>query len=796
MSQHIVCVVGNPNCGKTTFFNALTGSHQRVGNWPGVTVDKKTGNFEYRNEKIELVDLPGIYSITPAASSGEDERVARDYVLAGEAEAVINIVDASNLERNLYLTAQLIEMQVPMIVVVNMLDIAKQHRLEIKLEKLQEELGCPVVGIVASREAGLTDFKDVLVNFLERPTVPPMQVEFDEQITQTINRVADNLQSQGVARPAWFASQFMEKAPGLGEKLTGVNVEKVEKIVNDLDEKMNGDLDIAIANARYGFVSKVAEKAIVRLGQASQTMTDKIDRVVLNRWLGLPIFLLIMYVMFLFTQNLGGSFIDFFDILVGGIFVDGFTVLLENIGAPDWLIAILATGIGGGIQTVSTFIPPVFFLFLFLAVLEDSGYMARAAFVMDRLMRALGLPGKAFVPLIVGFGCNVPAIMATRTMDRASDRIITVLMTPFMSCGARLPVYVLFATAFWPTNGQNVVFLLYIIGIVAAVFTGFLLKRSALPGAASAFVMEIPPYHIPTFKGVMLRTWDRLKTFLFRAGKVIVVIVGVLAFLNSLGTDGTFGNEDSDKSVLSQIGRTIVPIFQPMGVTEQNWPAAVGVFTGVFAKEAVVGTLNSLYDGIAAAKAEEAAKADAAAKPEGEATAEEAAPEEEEGWSLSSIFSDAVNTTIDNLKDLGSAFADPMGIEVGDLSDTEAAAEDQEVTTGTIDTIKEFFGSQSAAFAYLLMVLLYMPCCAAIAAVWREVGTAWTIFSGTWCCVLGYTAATIFYRAVNFAEAPGYSAVCIVVSLAIIYGMYMWMKSFAKKDAENSPKVIPIHPAH
>lgn len=796
MSQHIVCVVGNPNCGKTTFFNALTGSHQRVGNWPGVTVDKKTGNFEYRNEKIELVDLPGIYSITPAASSGEDERVARDYVLSGEAEAVVNIVDASNLERNLYLTAQLIEMQVPMIVVVNMLDIAKQHRLEIKLEKLQEELGCPVVGIIASRETGLTDFKDVLVNFLERPTVPPMQVEFDEQITQTINRVADNLQSQGVARPTWFASQFMEKAPGLGEKLNGVNIAEAEKIVADLDQKMNGDLDIAIANARYAFVSKVAEKAIVRLGQASQTMTDKIDRVVLNRWLGLPIFLLIMYVMFLFTQNLGGSFIDFFDILVGGIFVDGFTVLLENIGAPDWLIAILATGIGGGIQTVSTFIPPVFFLFLFLAVLEDSGYMARAAFVMDRLMRALGLPGKAFVPLIVGFGCNVPAIMATRTMDRASDRIITVLMTPFMSCGARLPVYVLFATAFWPTNGQNVVFLLYIIGVVAAVFTGFLLKRTALPGAASAFVMEIPPYHIPTFKGVMLRTWDRVKTFLFRAGKVIVVIVGVLAFLNSLGTDGSFGNEDSEKSVLSQIGRTIVPIFQPMGVTEQNWPAAVGVFTGIFAKEAVVGTLNSLYDGIAAAKAEEAAKAEAAAKPEGEAKAEEAAPEEEEGWSLGAIFSDAVNTTIDNLKDLGSALADPMGIEVGDLSDTAAAAEDQEVTTGTIDTIKTFFGSQSAAFAYLLMVLLYMPCCAAIAAVWREVGTAWTIFSGTWCCVLGYTAATIFYRVVNFGEAPAYSAACIVVSLAIIYGMYMWMKSFAKKDAENSPKVIPIQSAH
>ena len=741
MSQHIVCVVGNPNCGKTTFFNALTGSRQRVGNWPGVTVDKKTGNFEYRNEKIELVDLPGIYSITPAASSGEDERVARDYILSGEAEAVINIVDASNLERNLYLTAQLIEMRVPMIVVVNMLDIAKQHRLEIRLEKLQEALGCPVVGIVASRETGLNDVKDTLVNFLEHPTIPPMAVEFDEKITKAIAAVSEDLKKQGVERAPWFASQFMERAPGLEEKLPNINAANVEKIVADLDKEYDGDLDIAIANARYNLVANIAEKAIVRVGEASATLTDKIDRVVLNRWLGLPIFLFIMYVMFLFTQNLGGAFIDFFDILVGGVMVDGFSELLTNIGSPEWLTVFLANGIGGGLQTVSTFIPVVFFLFLFLALLEDSGYMARAAFVMDRLMRALGLPGKAFVPLLVGFGCGVPAVMATRTMDRASDRIITVLMAPFMSCGARLPVYVLFATAFWPENGQNLVFLLYIIGILAAILTGFLLKHAALPGAASAFVMEIPPYHIPTFKGVMLRTWDRVKTFLFRAGKVIVSIVAVLAFLNSLGTDGTFGNEDSDKSVLSEIGRDIVPIFAPMGVQEQNWPAAVGVFTDT--------------------------------------------------------FNEAVSTTWENLKGLGDALADPMGIKVeSDLSDTAAEAEAQEVSAGTFDTIKILFGSQSAAFAYLLMVLLYMPCCAAIAAIYREVGAAWTLFSASWCTVLGYTSAVIFYRAVNFSAAPVYATVSILLSLAAIVGMYFWMKTFAKKEDSNTPKVIPIHSAH
>ena len=749
MAKHIVGVVGNPNCGKTTLFNALTGSKQRVGNWPGVTVDKKTGFFSHKNEDIELVDLPGIYSITPSSSSGEDERVARDYILTGEAEAIINIVDASNLERNLYLTAQLIEMRVPM--------------------------------IVANRETGVNDLKDALVSFLEAPKVPPMQVEFDEKIAGVQKEVADLLAKQGVEHAAWFAGQLLEKAPGIEEKLPGIDLDEARAAVERLDAEYDGDLDIMVANARYDFVAKVAGEALVREGEMTQTMTDKIDRIVLNRWLGLPIFLLIMYVMFLFTQNLGAAFIDFFDVLVGGVMVDGFGQLLESMGAPEWLKVFLADGIGGGLQTISTFIPVVFFLFR---------YMARAAFVMDRLMRALGLPGKAFVPLLVGFGCGVPAIMATRTMDRASDRIITVMMAPFMSCGARLPVYVLFATAFWPTNGQNLVFGLYFIGILAAILTGFLLKRTALPGAASAFVMEIPPYHIPTFKGVMLRTWDRVKTFMFRAGRVIVMIVACIAFFNSLGTDGSFGNEDTDKAVLSQVGKTIVPLFEPMGVQEENWPAAVGIFTGVLAKEAVVGTLNSLYDTIAVNEEKKAAEA----APE-EAAAAEEAPAEEEGWSFGAIFSEAVGTIGDNLAGLASALTDPLGITVGDLSEEEAAAEEQGVSTSTIDTIKVLFGSSTAAFAYLLMVLLYLPCCAAIAAIYREVGTAWTIFAAAWTSVLGYSAATIFYRVATFAENPMYSIVAIACCVAALVGMYFWMRSFAKRDAGKGPKVIPIYAA-
>lgn len=776
--KHTISLIGNPNCGKTTLFNALTGSKQRVGNWAGVTVDKKTGEFSYRGIDFDLVDLPGIYSLTPSSVAGEDEIVARDYLVSGETELIINIVDAANLERNLYLTTQLIELKVPMIVVVNMLDIARQHHITIDLEALEKQLGIPVIGLVAAREKGLQEFKNRLIDVLSHPQTTSQAIAFDERIAQAIEEISEKLNQHGL-QGNWFATQFLERAPGLSKRFPEETIKQIEKIVEQADHHFDGNLDIEIANARYTFIGKVMSEAVSRENESVATLTDRIDRIVLNRWLGLPIFLLIMYVMFLSTQNFGAVFIDFFDILVGGIFVDGLAHLLTQINAPEWLTVFLANGIGGGLQTISTFIPVVFFMFLFLAILEESGYMARAAFVMDRLMRYLGLPGKAFVPLIVGFGCNVPSIMATRTMDRASDRIITVMMAPFMSCGARLPVYVLFATAFFPTNGQNLVFLLYVIGIIAAIVTGFLLKRTALPGAASAFVMEIPPYHIPTLKGVMLRTWDRVKSFMFRAGRVIVVIVACLSFLNSLGTDGSFGNEDGQNSVLSKIGQTIVPVFQPMGVEEQNWPAAVGVFTGIFAKEAVVGTLNSLYDTL---NANESISGE---------------DNEDQPFSLVDVTTEAFGAIGENLAGLAGALTDPMGVHVDDLSNQEEAAEEQGISLGTIATIQTLFGSTSAAFAYLLMILLYMPCVAAVAAIYREVGTRWTVFSAAWTTALGYSAATIFYQVANFATDPLYASLCITCCLCVLAGMVVWMKTMAKKEdgnKKNTKRIIPIIP--
>ena len=785
MKRNIICIVGNPNCGKTTLFNALTGSRQEVGNWPGVTVDKKTGRYSFEGEEVEIVDLPGIYSVTPASNSGEDERVARDYILSGEAQAVINIVDASNLERNLYLTAQLLEMRVPMMVVVNMLDIAQNHGMQVDLNALERELGCPVVGVVASRGQGVRNLCRSICEFLKHPAVPPMKLSYGAEIDKAAADVARELAAAGTRHPAWCAVELLEEAPGMDAMLPVGAGERVAPMIKRFRTGFDGEADIAIAEARYRFASEAAEKAVLREGKAGMTLTDKIDRVVLNRWLGLPIFLAVMYVMFLFTQNFGSAFNDFFDILFGGIFVEGFGTLLTNLGAPEWLKVILADGIGGGIQTVSTFIPPIFFLFFFLAILEDSGYMARAAFVMDRMMRALGLPGKAFVPLLVGFGCGVPAIMATRTMDRAVDRIVTILMAPFMSCGARLPVYVLFATAFFPTNGQNLVFGIYLVGILAAIFTGFLIKRFVLPGEAAAFVMEIPPYHLPTVKGVMLRTWDRLKAFINRAGRVIVVIVAVLSFLNSWGTDGSFGNEDTDHSVLSEIGQTIAPVFAPMGVTQENWPAAVGIFTGILAKESVVGTMNSLYDAMARTEnAKTVGSAD-----EGAAAAQE---EEDSGWSLAAILAEAGTSIVDNLKGMAGAFTDPLGVSVGDLSDTEAAAEEQGVAVDSIAVMQKLFGSQLAAFAYLMMVLLYMPCVAAIAAVYREAGAAWTLFLATWTTVLGYSAATIVYRVGTFAEDPAYAMTAIGISVALLAGLIAFMRGWVSRNRGKGPRIIRI----
>ncbi|MBM9614959.1 ferrous iron transport protein B [Desulfobulbus rhabdoformis] len=551
--------------------------------------------------------------------------------------------------------------------------------------------------------------------------------------------------------PHWFALKLLEgdQTPVDRVQLSESTRAKVHQLQQTIEIQEDEDIDIVIASARYGFVSWLTKDLIMKRGRITSTLSDRIDGLVLSRFFGLPIFLLAMYLMFMFTINLGGAFIDFFDQLAGTIFVDALAEILGAVHAPEWLIAVLATGIGGGIQTMATFIPPIGFMFLFLSFLEDSGYMARAAFVMDRFMRFIGLPGKAFVPMLVGFGCNVPAIMATRTLENDRDRTLTIMMNPFMSCGARLPVYALFAAAFFPSGGQNLVFLLYLIGIGFAVLTGLILKHTLLKGEATPFVMEMPPYHLPSFRSIILRAYDRLQSFLFKAGKVLIPVIMVLAVLNSLGTDGSFGNEDTDKSALASLSQVITPVLHPLGVTDENWPATVGIFTGIFAKEAVVGTLDSLYTKLDRQPVE------------GEVA-------EEEGFHFWEGIGGAFATIPENLAGVLDTLTDPLGISIGDLSDTNTAAEEQDVNINTFGSMVTLFGSQSAAFAYLLFVLLYFPCSAAIAAVYRETNMAWTVFVGFWTTFLAYFASTLFYQAVNYAADPGYAILVIGLDLSAL----------------------------
>lgn len=765
---YVVAVVGNPNCGKTTLFNALTGLTQRVGNWPGVTVDRKTGYYTHRGTRFELVDLPGIYSLSALS---QDEEIARDYIMTGEADLIVNIVDASNPDRNLYLTSRLLEMQVPVLVALNMVDVAAEKGIDTDVAELSRRLGTPVVPLVASRGEGIDALKSAIATGVVEKRAAGKRVAYPGPLDKAIREMSSEVSSVAAALnydPAWLSLKLLEGDERLEAKLDPSVQELVARRREAVAGQLGDDADIVIADTHYRFVGDLTGSAVKRSSDKSVTFSDRIDQVVLNRFLGIPVFLLVMYLMFLFTINIGGAFIDFFDIAAGALFVDGFGLLLASIGSPEWLVTILAGGLGGALQTMATFIPPIGFMFIFLSILEDSGYMARAAYVMDRGMRAIGLPGKAFIPMLVGFGCSVPAIMSARTMNDERDRIMTVMMVPFMSCGARLPVYALFAAAFFPVGGQNLVFLLYLMGIAVAVLTGFILKNTLLRGDVSPFIMEMPAYHMPTLKGIVIRVWERLKSFLFKAGKVLVPVIMVLSFMNSLGTDGSFGNEDTERSVLSVTGKAITPAFAPFGVSEENWPAAVGLFTGIFAKEAVVGTLDNLY-------------AQMSASGEGEA-------ENDGSFSLFGALSEAFATIPENLGAVTEALLDPLGISIGDVSDKEAAAEEQEVSTSIFGSMVSLFDGTAGAFAYLVFILLYFPCSAAIAAVYRETNLGWTLFAGAWTTGMAYFFAVIVYQVATFTVNPVASSVWIAVMLLLFLAAtgLMYLKGGRDNDLKSS----------
>ena len=753
-----IAIAGNPNCGKTALFNALTGSNQIVGNWPGVTVEKKEGSFKLDNHTIRVVDLPGIYALF---ANSEDERAALDYLLKGEADLVVNILDATNLERNLFLTSQLMEKGVPMVLAVNMMDIAAQRGVHIDLKKLEEILGVTAVGLTAvspkSCEGFVNDLHKLLHSSNELPL--PKAVQHSEVLEKLIEDISGTLEPVAKelgATPRWTAVQYLEHSGRVLEVADrlGVTIPH-DKIEEDLGE----EVEFALADSRYSYARNIVMQ-VIRDNTNKRTRTDKLDKFFLNRILGIPLFLVAMYLVFWFAVTVGSAFIDFFDILVGGIFVDGLTQLLEKIHAPGFVVALLANGLGAGIQTVSTFIPVIFFMFLCLSFLEDSGYMSRAAFVADRFMRFLGLPGKAFVPMIVGFGCSVPALMGTRTLENKRERFLTLFLVPFMSCGARLPVYALFGAAFFGKSAGNLVFGIYMVGIVIALLYGLLLRKTLFVGKESTFIMELPPYHLPKFRNLFRHAWLRLREFIFRAGKIVLIMVTVLGFMGSIGTDGSFGNNNNEKSVLSVVGSAITPVFEPFGVEKDNWPASVALFTGLFAKEAIVGTLNSLYS------IEDQAGADAA---EGE----------EEGFSLKATAKEAFISIPVNLSEVFGKLVNPLGVE--DAIDASAgSATDGSVNEDVASAMKgmraHFSLGKFQVFAYLLFILLYVPCLAALGTAFRELGRFYGTLMVTFQTIIGWSLSVLFFQL-----TVGGSALWISVSATLLVAVVVALLVLGKK---------------
>ncbi len=765
MNNLKVALVGNPNCGKTTVFNGLTGARQHVGNWPGVTVERVMGEYTHCDASVDVTDLPGIYSFSALSP---DEEVARKHILFDTPDVVVNVIDASNLERNLYLTTQLLEMDVPVVVALNMMDMAKQRGIRLEIDHLAEHLGCPVIPVVASKKSGIDELQHAICDISKSHHKPGVRIAYEKDIEKVIHSLEVSLGDIALTKKVsarWLAIKLLEKDE-LALELIGADIAQLPDVDHELKkvERIVGeDTDMIIADGRYGFIHGLARDVTAGSDKLRKTFSDVVDKVVLNKFLGFPVFFFVMYLVFAITINVGGPFIDFFDGLCGTIFVDGFGHLLQMMHTPDWAVAILAEGIGGGIQTVSTFIPPIFFIFLCLSFLEDSGYMSRAAFVMDHFLRTIGLPGKAFIPMLVGFGCNVPGIMATRTLESRRDRILAILMNPFMSCGARLPVYTLFAAAFFPQRGGVVIFGIYMIGIGLAVMTGLLFKKTLLRGEVTSFVMELPPYHLPTFSGVMYHTWHRLSSFLIKAGKVILLIVAVLGFLNSLGTDGSFGNNDSKDSALSAMSRAVTPVFRPMGIQDENWPATVGLFTGIFAKEAVVGTLDSIY-------------AQMENQEEAEIIAEEAAPEFDFWQGIIDAFA-AIPAGYEGFFD---TLKDPLGLSgaIEELDDVEATS---------YTTMVDRFGEHGpkAAFAYLLFILIYAPCVAALAAIAREIGMRWMLFAVSYLTILAWVISTAYYQLATFTVNPSASAAWLGLCVVILVTFYLGLRMAGNKGAED-----------
>lgn len=683
-----IAVAGNPNSGKSTLINFIAGSRLSVGNWPGVTVEKKFASLEFKGRKITLVDLPGTYSLSPYT---QEEVIARDYLVHEKPDAIINVVDATNLERNLYFTLQLLELEIPLVMALNMHDEAARKGFRFDEEKMASILGCAVIPTVATKGEGIEKLMGAAVTFAEhsgerRPSV----ISYGEDIEKAVSAVAENLKDHpdiaaGRCPLRWTALKIVENDERVIQDFKVTHEAAfIEKATRHLRSAHGEDFESLMADIRYGMAAGLTREALQKPAKRKRELTERIDAVVLNRYAGIPIFFLAMWLMFKLTFDIAGPFTDWLDGVIAGPVIHRVSAFLTAVSAREWVTSLVTEGIIAGVGAVLVFLPPIFAMMFFITLLEASGYMARAAFVMDRMMHAIGLHGKSFIPLILGFGCNVPAVYATRTLENPRDKALTALLIPLMSCGARLPVYVVFTGVFFAAYAGTVLWSLYILGIVLAILMGLLFKKTIFRGESPVFIMELPPYRMPTFRSLMIHTWEKGKHYLIKAGTWILAISVFVWF----GLNMPWGVESQKDSYLGKTGQMLAPVFEPLGFG--TWEAASSLLTGAIAKEIVVSTMSEVYI------------------PEAGDEQTEAAP---------SLGQDVRGIVVS----FAGAFA-AAGKNVFSTFGIATMSAEGEKTTGLKSAIAGAFTPLSA-YAFMAFVLLYLPCFIVLVAMRHEFGT-------------------------------------------------------------------------
>ncbi len=711
-----IALAGNPNCGKTTLFNALTGATQYVGNWPGVTVEKKEGKLKGHKDVI-VADLPGIYSLSPYSL---EEVVARNYLINEKPDAILNIIDGTNLERNLYLSTQLMELGIPVVMAVNMMDLVRKNGDQINIKKLAEKLGCQVVEISALKGDGIDKAAQMAVDLAKSGKKTPAVHNFSDSVERVLDQIEDKLDASVPAEQRrYFAIKLLERDSKITDQLS--KVPDVTEEINAIEKEMDDDTESIITNERYVYISSIIGDCLKKkVASGKMTISDKIDRIVTNRILALPIFAAVMWFVYYISVTTVGTIVTDWtnDVLFGEIVPPAVEGFLNAVGCADWLQGLILDGIVAGVGAVLGFVPQMIVLFFFLAILEDCGYMARVAFIMDRIFRKFGLSGKAFIPMLISSGCGIPGVMATRTIESDRDRKMSIMTTTFIPCGAKLPIIAMIAGAFFPNAEGNasawVATSAYFIGVAAIVCSGIMLKKTKMfAGDPSPFVMELPQYHMPTAGNVLRSIWERASSFIKKAGTVILLSTIVLWFLMGYGFEGgAFGAvEDLNNSILAQIGKAIAWIFTPLGWTQlgHGWEMAVAAISGLIAKENVVATFGMLFN------------------PNLEEVAED-------------------------------------GVEIwGNL---QAAL------------------TPIAAYGYLVFNLLCAPCFAAIGAIRREMNSGkWTIFALCYQCLFAYGVALVIYQVGTVLTGGAANPVGLVAAVAIVaFFVYMLVRPYKESE--------------